>query len=179
MKFIADRTLGKLARELRLLGFDTLYYRGQESYPMIQQARREGRIVLTRSTKLPAGGPEDKIVRIRQDAPRLQLKELIRDRVLCLGEKTLFSRCLLCNTLLDEIPPEQARGNVPDYVFYHQERFVRCPLCRRVYWRGSHEGNMRKRIVELFQVDLPGAAATAGGMQGNNSPPRLGEAPCE
>ena len=157
MKFIADRTLGKLARELRILGYDTLYYRGEETYPLIRLARQEGRTILTRNTKLLPRRPEDKILRIAEDDPLLQLKQLIRERHLILDEEKLFSRCLLCNDLLKGIPPEEARGKVPDYVFYHQQKFVQCPQCHRVYWKGSHEENMRRKMEELFQSTMQNA----------------------
>ena len=52
MKFLADRMLGKLVKELRMLGYDTVYYRGEGTYPLIKLAREEGRVILTRSTKL-------------------------------------------------------------------------------------------------------------------------------
>jgi uncharacterized protein len=151
MRFVADRTLGKLARELRMLGCDTLYYRGEETYPMIQLARKEGRMILTRDTKLAPRRPEDRIFRIVSDAPLLQIKELVREGLLSLEEERLFSRCLQCNDLLHEIPAEEARGKVPDFVFFHQEKFVQCPRCRRIFWKGSHEENMQRRIHDLFE----------------------------
>lgn len=154
VKFIADRTLGKLARELRILGYDTIYYRGEETYPLLQLARQEGRMILTRNTRLLPRRPEDTILKIREDDPLLQLKQLIREGCLSPDERRLFSRCLLCNDLLKEIPPEEARGKVPDYVLYHQEKFVQCPQCQRVYWKGSHEENMRRKMEALFQVPM-------------------------
>jgi uncharacterized protein with PIN domain len=157
VKFIADRTLGKLARELRGLGHDTIYYRGDGTSPLIRLARQEGRTILTRNTKLLPGRPEDKILRIVEDDPLLQLKQLIREGYLSLDAEDPFSRCLLCNNLLNEIPQEEAQGKVPDYVLYHQERFFQCPECRRVYWKGSHEENMQRKIEALFRVPMQNA----------------------
>ena len=149
MKFLADRMLGKLAKELRMLGYDTFYYQGADAHQMIQLARQEGRLILTRNTKLTPKRPEDRIIRVMEDNPFLQLKELIQKRHLSLNEENLFSRCLLCNALIDEIPREEAEGKVPDFIFYQQKAFYRCPQCRRIYWQGSHQGNMRKRVAEL------------------------------
>jgi hypothetical protein len=149
MKFIADRMLGKLAKQLRMLGYDTLYYRGEDLYPLIRLARQEGRIILTRSTKLIAKRPEDVIVRLTEDDPFLQLKELIRSKRIEWDEEKVFSRCLLCNALLDPISREQAEGKVPDFIFHQQEEFFRCPQCERIYWPGSHLKHMEKRIKEL------------------------------
>jgi len=150
MKFIADRMLGKLAKELRMLGYDTVYYRGEDAYPLIKLGREEGRVILTRGTRLAPRRPEDRIVRITEDKPSLQLRELIQRKIISLIEEPLFSRCLECNTLLNEIPREEAEGKVPDFIFYQQREFFRCPQCSRVYWQGSHQDHMRKKIEELF-----------------------------
>ena len=77
MKFLADRMLGKLAKELRMLGYDTVYYQGENAYPLIKLAREEGRVILTRNTKLIPKRPEDRIIRIMEDKPPLQLRELL------------------------------------------------------------------------------------------------------
>jgi len=149
MKFIADRMLGKLAKELRMLGYDTVYYRGENAYPLIKLAREEGRLILTRNAKLLPKRPEDRIIRIMEDKPSLQLRELIQKGYVSLKEGTLFSRCLFCNILLDEIPRDEAEGKVPDFIFYQQKDFSRCPQCLRIYWQGSHLKNMRKWVDEL------------------------------
>ncbi len=149
MKFLADRMLGKLAKELRMLGYDTIYYRGEDAHQMIQWARQEGRVILTRDTKLIPKRPEDRIIRVTEDNPLLQLKELIQKRYISLNEENLFSRCLLCNVLIDEIPREEAEGKVPDFIFYQQKAFYRCSQCGRIYWQGSHQGNMQKKVDEL------------------------------
>jgi uncharacterized protein with PIN domain len=150
MKFIADRMLGKLAKELRMLGYDTVYYRGEDAYPLIKLGREEGRLILTRGTRLAPQRPEDRIVRITEDKPSLQLRELIQRKIISLIEEPFFSRCLECNTLLNEIPRDEAEGKVPDFIFYQQREFFRCPQCSRVYWQGSHQDHMRRKIEELF-----------------------------
>ena len=150
IKFLADRMLGKLAKELRMLGYDTIYYQGENTYPLIKLAREEGRVILTRNTKLIPKRPEDHIIRVMEDKPLLQLRELIQKKVIVLNEKNLFSRCLLCNILLDEIPREGAEGKVPDFIFYQQKEFFRCPQCLRIYWKGSHQNHMQKKVNELF-----------------------------
>jgi len=149
MKFIADRMLGKLSKELRMLGYDTVYYRGENAYSLIKLAREEGRVILTRTTKLTPKRPEDRIVRIVEDRPSFQLRELIQIKLISLHEETPFSRCLVCNILLNEIPREEAEGKVPDFIFYQQKEFFRCPQCSRIYWQGSHQDNMLKKIEGL------------------------------
>ncbi|PIX25595.1 MAG: hypothetical protein COZ69_02720, partial [Deltaproteobacteria bacterium CG_4_8_14_3_um_filter_45_9] len=120
------------------------------AYQMIKLAREEDRVILTRNTKLIPKRSEDRLVRIMEDKTPLQLKELIQKKVISLYEENLFSRCLLCNILLDKIPREEAKGKVPDFIFYQQKEFSRCPRCLRIYWRGSHQENMQKKVKELF-----------------------------
>lgn len=154
MKFLVDRMLGKLVKGLRILGYDTIYYRGEDIQQMIQLARQEGRMILTRNTKLKPKRPEDRIVIVMEDNPFLQLKELIQKRHISFNEENLFSRCLLCNVLLDEVAREEAAGKVPEFIFYQQKAFFRCPRCQKIYWPGSHLENMKKRIEELLQLQI-------------------------
>ena len=149
MKFLVDRMLGKLAKWLRMLGYDTLYYQGEDLHQLIHLARQEGRVILTRNTKLIPKRQEDRILRVREDDPTLQLRDLILKGYISLDEK-LFSRCLLCNTLLDEIQKGEVEGKVPDFIFHQQKEFFRCPQCGRIYWKGSHQENMQKKVDELF-----------------------------
>ena len=154
MKFLADHMLGKLAKELRMLGYDTLYYRGENGYPLIKLAREEGRVILTRNSKLLPKRSEDHIIRITEDKPSLQLKELIRKGYVSLNEEKLYSRCLLCNAPLDKISRDEAEGKVPDFIFYQHKEFSRCPRCLRIYWAGSHLDHMEEKVKELFRSSL-------------------------
>ncbi len=143
--------LGKLAKGLRMLGYDTIYYRGEDRQQLIELGRHENRLILTRNTKLISKRPEDQIFRITKDNHSLQLEELIKKGYISLDERSLFSRCLDCNGPLMEIPREEAQGKVPDFIFYHQKGFFRCPLCKKIFWRGSHHQNMERRLKGLFQ----------------------------
>ncbi len=154
MKFITDRMLGKLAKDLRMLGYDTLAYRGEDAYSLIRKAREEGRVILTRSPNLAPRRPEDRVIRILEDKPSLQLRELVQTRLIQWQEEIPFSRCLECNALLHEIPRDEAEGAVPDFIFYQQKKFFRCPQCSRIYWQGSHHDHMKKKVEALFGPKL-------------------------
>jgi uncharacterized protein with PIN domain len=158
MKFLVDRMLGKLAKWLRILGYDTLYYQGEDLHQLIHLARQEGRAILTRNTKLFPKRQEDRMIRVMEDDPTLQLRDLILKGYISLGEESLFSRCLLCNTLLDEIQKGEAEGKVPDFIFHQQKEFFRCPQCRRIYWKGSHQENMQKRVEGLLKISTQSQA---------------------
>lgn len=150
MKFLVDRMLGGLAKGLRMLGYDTLYYRGSDLYQLFRLAREEGRVILTRSSKLSPKSSGDRVVRIQEDHPWAQLKELIEKGLVSLHEEELFSRCLLCNSLLEEASREEVEGFVPEFIYYQYENFFRCPRCQKIYWPGSHQERMNQRIKELF-----------------------------
>jgi hypothetical protein len=149
MKFIADRTLGKLVKSLRMLGYDTVYYREEDLHQFIHMARQEERTILTRNTKLALRRPKDRIITLTEDHPPRQLREVVEKGCLSPDEKDLFTRCLLCNAPLDDIPREKAEGKVPEFIFHQQKDFSRCPKCERIYWRGSHLENMAKKVEEL------------------------------
>ena len=150
MKFIVDRMLGKLAKKLRMLGYDTIYYRGEDAYPLIRWARQEGRTILTRNSKLIPRRPEDDILQVPEDDPSLQLKGLIQRGQIQIDREKVFSRCLLCNALLDPAFREEVEGKVPDFIFHQHKEFFRCPQCQRIYWPGSHQENMQRRMEELM-----------------------------
>lgn len=149
MKFLVDRTLGKLAKGLRMLGYDTLSYPGQDFHQLLHLARNEHRIILTRNTKLARGRPADPIILITEDRPSRQIEEVAQKCRLALDDEKFFSRCLLCNEQIVEIPRSEAEGKVPDFIFAQQKDFYRCPQCRRIYWHGSHLNHMQKKVDEL------------------------------
>jgi uncharacterized protein with PIN domain len=151
MKFLADRTLGKLVKGLRMLGYDTVYYRGEDLHRLFHLARQQGRVILTRSTKLFPKRPEDRIVFVKEDNPLFQLRGLIQSGLISTSDEELFSRCLLCNAVLESTPPKEVEGKVPDFVFYQRQEFFRCPECHRIYWPGSHQENMKRKVEELFR----------------------------
>ncbi len=152
MKFLVDRMLGKLAKGLRMLGYDAIYYKGDDAYQLYSLARHDGRVILTRNTKLVQKRPEDHIIAIAEDYPFLQLKEVIQKGHLSLNEENLFSRCLICNAIIDPIPHEEAQGKVPDFIYFQKKDFSQCPQCRRIYWEGSHQENMVKKVEELLRI---------------------------
>ena len=150
MKFLVDRMLGKLAKALRLLGYDAIYYQGEDLTQLIRLAREQDRVILTRNMKLSGRKPEDRVVRITQDHPELQLRELYEKGHIALSEEKSFSRCLVCNILLYGMTRKEVEGKVPDFIFHNYQEFYRCSQCGRIYWPGTHHQHMQKRIQELL-----------------------------
>jgi uncharacterized protein with PIN domain len=151
LRFVADCHLGKLARHLRFGGFDTLYDPRAEDGELLELARREGRLLLTRDRELAArGGPG--VLLLHYVHLKEQLAELAR--ALPLAERFApFSRCMVCNTPLRTIAREEACCRVPPRVCESFDAFRRCPGCGRIYWRGDHYEAMIRRWERLPELE--------------------------
>jgi hypothetical protein len=150
MKFIADAPLGRLVKWLRILGFDTLYYRTGSLTKLVEWAEKENRIILTRNHKLKDLLAGTNFLFITQNQPRLQLREVIQAYQIKINkDMELFSRCLLCNLPLEEIAKVEVAGRVPEYVYDTQEQFFTCRQCHRIYWPGTHLQKMQEEIEGL------------------------------
>lgn len=155
MKFITDRTLGKLAKWLRILGYDTLYYRGAIDRSMLEKGRREGRIVLTRRRDMAERQFTGRMKIVMADGVTAQLREVIDELQLAPAHNDLFSRCLTCNTCLQPVDRQLVKGSVPPYVLQTQTDFRICSLCRRIYWSGTHRDNMLRFLTEHNLIRHP------------------------
>ena len=144
-KFFADDMVGKLARWLRLSGFDCAYERTIDDEALARIACREDRVVLTRDTRLAARFPGLRVYRLDSEDPVEQLRQVRGVFSLNLRAE-LFTRCLECNSVTEEVSKETVQGRVPAFVFQTQSEFHRCPGCGRIYWAGSHHDRMRERL---------------------------------
>ncbi|MFC1885220.1 Mut7-C RNAse domain-containing protein [Thermodesulfobacteriota bacterium] len=146
MRFVVDSMLGKLAKWLRVLGFDACYQKYYTS-EMLGILVGEDRMLLTRSKT--TAKLFDSALFIESDRVGDQLKEVNKKMALFINKDVLFSRCILCNELLENPKIEMAEENIPDYVLYkHSRGYKVCPLCNRYYWPGSH----RERMVRQLQA---------------------------
>lgn len=147
-RFILTPELGRLAKWLRILGFDSEYFRGDNTSSLIIQALREDRIILSRNHRLPS--PRGmRVFLIKQERIKEQLKEVFGVLGIKPEVDKMFSRCIICNIGLEKIAKEQIKEKVPGYVFNTQEEFIFCPRCQRVYWPGTHWGNVKNTLEEL------------------------------
>lgn len=149
MKFICDEMLGKLARWLRILGIDTYYEKELSDARILAIALKEERIILTRDSKLEAlKSSSYPMVLIKSENSFQQLKEVQSIFRLKFEEKSLFTRCLVCNQLLEPVPKERIKDKIYPYVYQTQNEFVFCQKCQKIYWSGSHVKRMRKKLSE-------------------------------
>lgn len=147
-KFIADVNLGRLARWLRLLGYDTLYYKSVSLLSLSNIARKEGRIFLTRSRKNVCLKIFDQTLLISSSNVSEQLNAL--SPFLTLSSERVFSRCSLCNRMLYEVEKEKVKNLVPEYVYQTSEQFKTCRNCGKIYWQGTHIKAMIDIVKGIF-----------------------------
>jgi uncharacterized protein with PIN domain len=144
-RFMADAMLGRLARWLRILGFDTAYEAHIDDADLVRRAVRQRRIILTRDRRLPDQWRVSGIQLIETETPMTQLREIEAAHALCRDARP-FTRCSRCNTGLHAANRDDVRGEIPPRVLLDHERFLRCPRCRRVYWSGSHVDRIRRAM---------------------------------
>jgi uncharacterized protein len=146
--FLADAALGRLATWLRLLGYDTVYARSAGEAELVRRARAEGRVLLTRNTRMLRRRDVPAHVFIESDHFRAQLRQVIATFGL-LDTAAFLMRCSRCNATLLPIERAEASASVPPYVCATQDTFARCPSCRRIYWGATHVEKMRAELRRL------------------------------
>ena len=140
MKFIADVMVGKLARRMRLLGFDVLYESTCEDNEVLRLALDQDRIILTRDTGLASRPLAQNHLLITSDMIDDQLHQVLE--AFSPLEENALTRCSLCNGQLSVLDRNDVRDLVPDHVAATVHEFWRCEHCGKVYWKGSHVRNM-------------------------------------
>ena len=144
-RFILDVHLGKLARRLRLLGFDSHYNNNYTDPEIINIAKADKRIILTRDVNLLKTKTVTHGYWIRSHQPLEQLNEIIHRFDLSSLSKP-FSRCMECNGLIEKASKESVLDILPQKTRQYYDEYYRCTSCKKVYWKGSHYDNMKKLI---------------------------------
>ncbi len=151
IRFIAESTLGKLAKWLRILGFDTLYETNVRSKGRVD-TKGGSRIFLTRRKRVLDREDLQNLIFITSNNPFDQLAEVIKLLGIVSEDTRPFSRCIRCNTTIREIGKNLVQGKVPDYVWETHETFHTCDQCRRIYWAGSHIEHSIDIIKGIFDL---------------------------
>jgi len=147
-RFIADAHLGALARRLRMLGFDTLWFNDIGDAELARLAASEQRILLSRDRRLLMRQAVTHGCFIRAGPTWRQLADLVERLQLC-AEIAPFRRCTVCNATVEPVSPAAVHGQVPPGVRAREREFWCCAGCGRVYWKGSHWRAMQQRIAGL------------------------------
>lgn len=147
--FILDVHLGKLARFLRMLGFNSSYKNDFEDAEIIEISLKEKRIILTRDTGLLKHGKVTHGYWLRSTNPREQLIEVIT--YFDLKKKVnIFSRCMVCNHGLIKIRKEEAMAYLEPKTGKYFDEFYQCTNCKNIYWKGSHYKKMMEFVNSLL-----------------------------
>jgi uncharacterized protein with PIN domain len=150
IRFLADGHLARLARYLRLLGFDTTCPMTADVERKIRLARDETRVVLTRSRRLATDPRLTHGLLVLAEDPGEQLAEIV-DRLHLHDAVRPFTRCLLCNEPVVEVEKSAVTERLEAETREHFDAFRRCPRCDRVYWEGSHHRRLSRLIASVLQ----------------------------
>lgn len=147
--FIADVHLGKLAKALRLLGFDTLYNNNAIPQQLLATAGEQQRVLLSRyapftkalgslSFTITSANPTEQLQEV---VTHFQLKNAIQP----------FTRCLVCNGPLKTVSKAVINHLLEPNTRAAFNEFWQCKNCQRIYWKGSHYERMLQ-LVQQFSV---------------------------
>jgi len=142
MKFSVSPPLGKLAKWLRILGYDC-------RYPVVSMnsADTSGRIYIVRRSGF-RGRP---VVFLDQNRWEDQLR-LLNLLLPIYDNRSSFTRCINCNSPLETVDRDEVVGRVPDYISTLHTEFTRCPACKKIMWPGTHRDNMELSIAQIFSA---------------------------
>ena len=147
-RFVLDVHLGKLARYLRLLGFDALYRNDYGDAELAAVAGAERRVLLTRDRDLLKRSAVTRGYYVRATDPRRQVEEVV-DRLDLYGAIDPLRRCTRCNGLLAVVPKSQVWDRLPPKTRHLVESFWECGACGHLYWEGGHMPRIRGFIERL------------------------------
>ncbi len=155
--------LGSLAKWLRILGFDTLYFRQIDDNEIIKIAKQDHRILLTGDNILAKSKKIDSYILINSNDISGQLREVLKtvctkqyavgseESAYCLLPTAyFFSRCIKCNGELVSTDRKSVASCVPEHVFLNFHSFLRCMDCGKIYWEGSHKKMMDAKIKDIL-----------------------------
>ena len=149
LRFVADVMLGRLAKWLRLAGFDVLYSNRFSDDELIEISNRERRVLLSRDTRLLIRKPVRAFIFIDSEDIQIQIRIVFEAmHISSLGSP--LSRCLSCNEMLVEASRDSVRELVPEFVYSTQLRFKLCPACRKIFWAGTHRSAVVRTLQRLL-----------------------------
>ncbi|HKZ85130.1 MAG TPA: Mut7-C RNAse domain-containing protein [Anaerolineae bacterium] len=148
-RFVLDGHLGRLARYLRMLGFDTLWSNDADDEKLAHISQQQTRTLLTRDQGLLKRKDVTRGYWVRSTAPREQLREVL-ERFDLYRAATPFTRCMACNGLLRSATLEEVKERLPPRTALYYHEFWQCERCAKVYWEGPHVRRMEKLLQEVL-----------------------------
>jgi uncharacterized protein with PIN domain len=150
LRFIADGMLGKLARWLRMLGHDVHYYRDSEDKRLLEMAKSEKRVLLTRDLELYQRAKTQAVEAVFVEAADEagKLADLASRFGFKLEINLSISRCPKCNEMIRAVSKEDVVHQIPELTSTYYDEFWKCLGCGQVYWRGAHWKKIEKTLEE-------------------------------
>ena len=158
-RFLVDRMLGKLAKWLRLLGYDAACLPQLSPQALIREARRQDRILLTRDMRICRRKDVPAYIFVQSDHFREQIAQVVRS----VGRPDvawIMTRCSACNELLQPVEKRAVQAHVPAYVWETQALFHRCHGCQRIYWPATHREHLLQELQDLGLLEHPDTLGT-------------------
>jgi uncharacterized protein with PIN domain len=153
MKILCDQMLGTLAKWFRVLGFDTFYANANMSdEDLLNIAKLENRIIFTRDKELIKRGKKENLTIIAIETINLDLQLNQALRHVKINEKSILSRCTICNTVLNIVEKNKVQGKVPRKIYENNEKFWFCLKCNKFYWMGSHYNDIINKIDKIKKL---------------------------
>jgi len=150
MKFLCDQMLGTLAKWLRIYGFDTFYANSKISdEELIEISKDEKRVLISRDKQLIQIAKRENIKTIELKTIDIDEQIISVLKVLKFNKSQILSRCIICNSAVEEINKNEIKEKVPKKVFENNEEFWFCKNCNKIYWKGSHYEKMIEKIDNL------------------------------
>ena len=141
--------LGRLAKWLKILGFDTAYFSKIEDDDLLVVAQNESRVLLTRDNGLIEKSKNIPALFIKSEDWSEQVQQVLKEFNLK-GRTKPGSRCIECNTVLRALPKERAKNLVTPFIYKNADVFSLCPECGRVFWKGTHQSDMEAKIEKIL-----------------------------
>jgi hypothetical protein len=139
-----------------MMGFDSLFFSGEDDSQMVKQALAEDRVILTRDTGIMKRrviiNGRLKAVLMESEEPERQIQQLM-SALDIKGQSQPFTLCLECNQPLVDRSPAEVKDRVPPYVYKTQKQYMECPECQRIYWRGTHWKAMLSKLEKLADMN--------------------------
>lgn len=146
--FLVDENLLGLVRQLRMMGVDAASLKAISDDELLAIAEKENRIILTKDRRLFQRIPEGRGYLVKSEPPKEQLLEVLSQFPVS-EEAEALSRCLECNTLIEEVEKESIRNRIDEKTFSLYDTFYECPTCHRIYWEGSHFEKLQNKVEKI------------------------------
>ncbi|MFQ5781438.1 MAG: Mut7-C RNAse domain-containing protein [Nitrosopumilus sp.] len=152
MLFLVDAMLGNIAKKLRLFGFDSEYFSDIDDYTLMEKAKNEDRIIISRDRHLINRAKKNGLssIYISKDNEIDQFLEILQTLPLDLAEISgETARCTKCNSKTSSINKSEIENKIPQGVLEFNDKFWECDDCGQIYWEGTHIKNLQKFVHEL------------------------------